>query len=107
MSQKDNFDIVRAPSHYFKGDMWCETAIKAITSNLIGFEAVCVANIVKYLWRYKTKNGLEDLEKARKYIEMLIEYLKNNIYNGSKEGSEESGTNAESSDYPCAKRLLS
>ena len=44
------FDIVENPSHYFKGGMWCEKAIQAITSNLTGFEAVCVANIVKYLW---------------------------------------------------------
>lgn len=76
MDNKDSFDIVRAPSHYFKGGMWCESAIKAITSNLVGFEAVCVANIVKYLWRYKTKNGLEDVEKAKKYTEMLISHLK-------------------------------
>ena len=107
MNQKDNFDKVRAPSHYYKDGMWCETVIKAITSNLIGFEAVCVANIVKYLWRYKTKNGLEDVEKAKKYIEMLIEYLKNNIYNGSKEGSETSGNDTEFSDGTCAGRLLS
>ena len=86
MSQKDNFDIVRAPSHYFKGDMWCETAIKAITSNLIGFEAVCVANIVKYLWRYKTKNGLEDLEKAKDAVAIRNEWCgwgnvnKKNVY---------------------------
>lgn len=107
MNQKDNFDKVRAPSHYYKDGMWCETAIKAITSNLIGFEAVCVANIVKYLWRYKTKNGLEDIEKAKKYIEMLIEYLKNKISNGSKEGSEKSGNYSESSDRTCAGRFLS
>ena len=107
MNQKDNFDKVSAPSHYYKGGMWCETVIKAITSNLIGFEAVCVANIVKYLWRYKTKNGLEDVEKAKKYTEMLIEYLKNNIYNGSKEGSEKSGNDTEFSDRTCVGRLLS
>ena len=69
------FDIVENPSHYFKGGMWCEKAIQAITSNLTGFEAVCVANIVKYLWRYKTKNGLEDVRKARKYTDMLINYI--------------------------------
>ena len=31
-------------------------------------------NVVKYVCRYKYKNGLEDLEKARHYIDMLIEY---------------------------------
>ena len=107
MNQKDNFDKVTAPSHYYKDGMWCKAAIKAITSNLIGFEAVCVANIVKYLWRYKTKNGLEDVKKAKKYVEMLIEYLMNNISNGSKEGSEKSGNNTEFSDGTCAGRLLS
>ena len=107
MNQKDNFDKVTDPSHYYKDGMWCKAAIKAITSNLIGFEAVCVANIVKYLWRYKTKNGLEDVKKAKKYVEMLIEYLMNNISNGSKEGSEKSGNYSESSDRTCAGRFLS
>ena len=99
MSKSYNFDKVSAPSHYFKGDMWCENAIKAITSNLFGFEAVCVANIVKYLWRYRTKNGLEDVEKAKKYTEMLIEYLKDNVYI-SNEGSEKSGSNAKHANVP-------
>lgn len=69
------YDTVENPSHYYKGGMWCEKAIQAITSNLTGFEAVCVANVVKYLWRYKAKNGLEDIRKARKYIDMLIGYI--------------------------------
>ena len=30
-------------------------------------------NIVKYISRYKYKNGVEDLEKARFYLNMLIE----------------------------------
>lgn len=73
--EKKKFDKVEKPSHYFKGGMWCEKAIQAITSDLTGFEAVCVANIVKYLWRYKTKNGLEDVRKAKRYTEMLISYI--------------------------------
>ena len=32
-----------------------------------------VGNIIKYLCRYKTKGGIEDLEKARHYLDMLIE----------------------------------
>lgn len=31
------------------------------------------ANIIKYVVRYKNKNGLEDLKKAKHYLEMLIE----------------------------------
>jgi len=30
-------------------------------------------NIIKYVSRYKQKNGLEDLLKAKKYLELLIE----------------------------------
>ena len=69
------FDKVEAPSHYYKDGVWCEDAIKTITSNLSGFEAVCVANVTKYLWRYKAKNGIEDVKKARRYCDMLISYL--------------------------------
>lgn len=69
------FDKVEAPSHYYKDGVWCEDAIKTITSNLNGFEAVCVANVTKYLWRYKTKNGIEDVKKARRYCDMLINSL--------------------------------
>jgi hypothetical protein len=29
-------------------------------------------NIIKYLWRYKEKNGVEDLKKARVYLDKLI-----------------------------------
>lgn len=30
-------------------------------------------NIIKYVWRWERKNGMEDLKKAKKHIEMLIE----------------------------------
>ena len=40
--------------------------------NLQGIEAVCTANAIKYLWRWKQKNGEEDLKKAQWYIDKLI-----------------------------------
>ncbi len=33
----------------------------------------CEANVVKYITRWKDKNGVEDLRKAQHYLEMLIE----------------------------------
>lgn len=39
-------------------------------SGLIGW---CEANVIKYVCRHKMKNGREDLEKARHYIDLLIE----------------------------------
>ena len=44
--------------------------IEFITANNLGF---CVGNVIKYCCRYKSKNGKEDLLKARHYIDLLIE----------------------------------
>ena len=41
-----------------------------IHANGLGY---CEANIVKYVSRWRGKNGLEDLLKARHYIDLLIE----------------------------------
>ena len=48
--------------------------IDFITANNLGF---CEGNIVKYITRWKAKNGIEDLKKARWYIDFLIESLEN------------------------------
>ena len=69
-------DNINHPKHYCKGGIEGIEAIKAAVSNLSGFEAVCVANIIKYMWRYKEKNGLEDVMKAAKYLEWLQEEVK-------------------------------
>lgn len=68
-------DMVNHPSHYTQGGIECIDAITAATAGKTGIEAVCVANVVKYLWRYEEKNGLEDVKKARWYLERLISEL--------------------------------
>ena len=68
-------DVVNHPSHYTQGGIECIDAIKAATVGKTGIDAVCVANVVKYLWRYEEKNGLEDVKKARWYLERLINEL--------------------------------
>lgn len=68
-------DMVNHPSHYTQGGIECIDAITAATVGKTGIEAVCVANVVKYLWRYEEKNGLEDVKKARWYLEHLINEL--------------------------------
>lgn len=65
-------DNVNHPNHYTAGEIECIDALKAATEGLKGIEAVCTANAIKYLWRWKLKNGTEDLEKARWYINRLI-----------------------------------
>lgn len=61
------------PAHYTAGKIECIDALEAATEDLTGIEAVCTANAIKYLWRWKRKGGSEDLEKAKWYINMLIE----------------------------------
>lgn len=63
------------PSHYKQGKVECIDALESATVNKTGLEAVCVANVIKYLWRYEAKNGLEDVRKAQWYLTKLIDYL--------------------------------
>lgn len=63
------------PSHYRQGKVECIDALESATVNKTGLEAVCVANVIKYLWRYEAKNGLEDVRKAQWYLAKLIDYL--------------------------------
>ena len=65
-------DKVNHPAHYTAGKVECIDALESATVNLTGIEAVCTANAIKYLWRWKQKNGVEDLQKAKWYIERLI-----------------------------------
>ena len=68
-------DNVNHPSHYTQGGVECIDAITAATVKKTGIEAVCTANVIKYLWRYEAKNGLEDVKKARWYLDRLITEL--------------------------------
>ena len=73
-----NEDKVNHPSHYTTGKIECIAALDAATTGLEGIEAVCTANAIKYLWRWKYKNGKEDLQKAIWYINYLLAHLDNN-----------------------------
>lgn len=55
-------DVVREPSHYQVDGMECiDFAVKM---------PFAYGNAFKYVWRYQFKNGLEDLEKAERYLEI-------------------------------------
>ena len=72
----DNKDMVNHPSHY-KSETGLEAidVIEAFTFDLLGIEAFCTGNALKYLCRWKKKNGLEDLKKARWYLNRLIDHV--------------------------------
>ena len=65
-------DIVNKPAHY-QGKIECIDAIESAVEGLEGLEAVCTANVIKYVYRWKKKNGVEDLRKASWYLNKLIE----------------------------------
>lgn len=65
-------DTINHPSHYNQGSIECIDAMEEATKNLKGAEAVCTSNIIRYTWRWKDKNGIEDLKKARWYLDRLI-----------------------------------
>ena len=73
--QSDNIemeDMVNSPAHYNKAGIETIDAIQAMTGD--GFEFYLQGNIMKYLWRYKYKNGVEDLKKAQWYLKKLIKH---------------------------------
>lgn len=69
-------DKVNHPSHYNQNGMEVWDVIKAFTSDLNGTEAFYAGNVIKYVLRWNHKNGIEDLEKAKVYIDKLIESRK-------------------------------
>ncbi|MBR4467297.1 MAG: DUF3310 domain-containing protein [Clostridia bacterium] len=75
-------DPVEHPKHYISAS-GIETidVIAAFTQGLDGEDAFCTGNAIKYLCRWPHKNGVEDLKKARWYIDRLI---------GTKEKSDKS-----------------
>lgn len=74
LTPHDDFDAVK-PSYYNKHNFSCFDAIEAATSNLTGIEAYQTGIAIKYLWRWKEKNGIEDLAKAKNTIEELIKFV--------------------------------
>ena len=65
---KDNIN----PSHYKQGKVECIDAIESATINKKGLDAVCTANIIKYIWRCEEKGGVEDMQKALWYLQKMI-----------------------------------
>jgi hypothetical protein len=60
-------DPIKRPNHYAR------YAIEPITFIMANNLPFCVGNVVKYVLRYDAKNGKEDLLKARRYIDMILE----------------------------------
>ena len=66
-------DVIDKPEHYNKGGIEAIDYIKQQLGK--DFSAYCEGNVHKYIHRYKYKNGVEDLRKARVYLEWLIKSM--------------------------------
>lgn len=69
-----NKDMVEKPSHY-QGKVECIDAIEAACEGLNGVEAYLTGTTLKYIYRWKKKNGAEDLRKARQYLNRLLNHI--------------------------------
>lgn len=68
--------MVTHPDHYqSETGMEVIDVIEAFTFDLKGIEATDTGNILKYMCRWKKKNGLQDLKKAQWYLEHLIKHI--------------------------------
>jgi hypothetical protein len=67
----NQFHPVDKPAHYAQGKIECIDAIQeALTPE--EFAGFCKGNVLKYVWRERRKNGIEDCKKARYYLDRLI-----------------------------------
>lgn len=64
-------DNINHPSHYEIEGYECIDAME-ITQGREAVKSFCLCNTFKYLWRSQRKNGLEDLKKARWYLDRYI-----------------------------------
>ena len=75
MPESSKHDNVNSPKHYCKGGLECIQVIKAQLTPEQN-KGYLYGNVLKYMWRWQDKNGLEDLRKAAKYLEWLQEEVK-------------------------------
>ena len=67
---------VNHPSRYTRGEIECIDALESAVVGKSPDEAIYVANIIKYLWRYEEKEPLRSLMSAEWYMKRLIGKVK-------------------------------
>lgn len=80
MNKDKNYEcadvMVSHPSHYQSSNgLEVIDVIEAFTDGLNGIEATDTGNVIKYICRWKSKNGIQDLRKCMWYIQHLINHL--------------------------------
>lgn len=71
---KEVVDMVNSPDHYKVGGIETLDFIEAKLS-VEEFNGYCLGNVLKYISRYKQKNGLEDIKKAQFYLNKVVDKM--------------------------------
>lgn len=70
-------EAVKHPDHYqTETGLEVIEIIEAATFDLKGVVAFDIGNVIKYICRFAKKNGVQDLEKAREYLDFAINHIK-------------------------------
>ena len=84
-------DNVNHPTHYETGKFEC-IEVMVETQGVEAVQDFCICNAFKYLYRHRRKNGKEDIEKARWYINKYLELEeKDELKRVSESGNEDNG----------------
>lgn len=76
VKKESKLEEIKKPARYNKkGKLECWDVILDQEMNFLE------GSVLKYLWRYKEKNGVHDLEKAKVYIDKIISEIKKNETN--------------------------
>lgn len=67
-------DNIRHPPHYNSSDILCYCGRQIECIDITKSMDFCLGNVIKYIWRHKHKNGIEDLRKAHFYLDYYIKY---------------------------------
>lgn len=74
--------MVEHPQHYqTESGLEAVTVMEEFTAHLVGKEATNTYQVIKYILRWKKKDGLRDLKKCRYYLDRLINIVENNSNN--------------------------
>lgn len=88
MSYETNDKMVSHPDHYKSGKYEVIDIIDEFTKDLSGTEAVCTANAIKYILRWKKKNGIQDVKKAIWYLQHMVDKEEERLHKERLDGLE-------------------
>lgn len=67
-------DMINHPEHYETNGIECFDAIIA-SQGVEAAKSFCICNAMKYIWRHRHKNGVEDIKKAMWYLNRYLSFF--------------------------------